>query len=179
MRKKIFSVFILSVFCFLSITSLCQAGFKLRWVEINVVLDKDGKAQITYAVRWTCQNADLHGFYFEGFVGSPVFDYENACAVDEKGNRYSLEIKKLSLKKYDIVLAEGKAFNNGEITYFFRYANDLQTSGNLTQTDSDFGRLAVFNWAPVQWDEDLEHETVIVQYPISLPLQSVSEEWQS
>ncbi|MCK4533737.1 hypothetical protein KAU39_08110, partial [bacterium] len=123
-----------------------------------------------------CQNANLHGFYFKGFVGSPVFDYENVYAVDKQGNRYPLEIKKLSSKKYDIILAGGKAFDNGEITYFFRYANDLQMSGNVTQTDSEFGRLAVFNWAPVQWDEGFQHETVTIHYPIVLPAESVSEE---
>lgn len=55
-------------------------GFSLRWVEADVVLDKDGKAQVSYAVRWKCRGANFHGFYFKGFQEDPAFDYANADA---------------------------------------------------------------------------------------------------
>ena len=44
-------------------------SFKLRWVEVDVILDKDAKAQVSYTVRWSADNGNLHGFYFEGFTG--------------------------------------------------------------------------------------------------------------
>jgi hypothetical protein len=89
-----------------------------------------------------------------------------------------LSIKPLSAKKYDVVLANGQAFHDGEITYVLRYAADLQASGNVTLTDSKTsGRLAVFNWAPVQWEDSLDHEAVKVYYPVPVePLNGMTKE---
>jgi len=151
-------------FLFKSITF--AGGFSLDWNQVLAVLDKDGKAQISYIIRWNCRNVNFHGFYFEVFQEEPFFDKVNSYAVDDKGKKYSLDIKKLSQKKYDIVLANGQAFVNGQITYFFRYNTDLQKSGNLTQTMAGEKKLAVFNWAPVQWDDSMEHQDVTVVFPI-------------
>lgn len=93
-----------------------SAGFRLKFVEVDVLRDKDAKAQISYTRQWLGDNANFHGFYFERFSGTPVFDYENAYAVDQSGKRYNLDIKKLSTRKYDIILSEGQAFNNEQIT---------------------------------------------------------------
>jgi len=49
--------------------------------------NKDGKAQVGYAVRWSARNANLHGFYFEGFQEEPVFDYDSAYAEDNTSSR--------------------------------------------------------------------------------------------
>ncbi len=61
-----------------------------------MVLDKDGKAQVSYAVRWKCRGANFHGFYFKGFQEDPAFDYANAYALDQNNTRYPLEIKRLT-----------------------------------------------------------------------------------
>lgn len=174
MKKNAFKILAALCLC-------CQAGFalaggfRMNWVESEVILDKDGKAQVSYTVRWTGTGGQLHGFYFEGFQETPVFDSAKAYAVDNAGKRYGLDIKRLSPAKYDIVLANGEAFSNGEITYFFRYACDLQASGNLTQTIADGRKLAVFNWSPVQWDDALEHEALVVRYPVELALAKVDD----
>lgn len=177
MSKKFAAILVCFILFFLAPALSFAGDFRLRWVEADVILDKDGKAQISYTVRWACRDANLHGFYFEGFTGVPYFDYKNSFAEGQDGTRYNLDIKQLSSRKFDVVLSDGRAFNNGEITYFLRLSTDLQESGNLTQTDSKFGRLAVFNWAPVQWNERLEHETVTVHYPIEVPFESVSKEF--
>jgi len=167
MKKNAFKI--LAALCLCCQAGLALAGgFRMNWVESEVILDKDGKAQVSYTVRWTGTGGQLHGFYFEGFQETPVFDSAKAYAVDNAGRRYGLDIKRLSSTKYDIVLANGEAFSNGEITYFFRYACDLQASGNLTQTIADGRKLAVFNWSPVQWDDALEHEALVVRYPVEL-----------
>lgn len=145
------------------------AGFKMDWVESEVVLDRVGGAMISYAVRWTAAGEPLHGFDFEGFQETPVFDAARAYALDAAGNRYPLEIRKVSEKKYDISLSGGRAFTDGAITYFFRYTADLEGAGLLTQTYAGEKRLAVFNWAPVQWQDPLAHQAVTVWLPVTTP----------
>jgi len=63
-------------------------GLCLKWAETDVVLDRDGRARVTYQVRWRCSDADLHGFYFEGFLENPAFDHNGAYAVDQSGQRF-------------------------------------------------------------------------------------------
>ncbi len=145
------------------------AGFKMDWVESEVTVDRDGKAQISYAVRWTVSGGPLHGFYFEGFQETPVFDMTGSYALDAAGKKYALEIVKVSEKKYDIILADGAAFNDGQITYFFRYAADLEGAGNLTQTMAGDKRMVVFNWSPVQWQDRMSHQAVTVRFPVIAP----------
>lgn len=156
------------ILALLLLPSWAGAGFDTKWVETEVVLDRDGKGQVAYAVRWSAHGRDLHGFYFEGAAETPVFDHKGAYAVDDRGGRYGLEIKHVSGNKYDIILADGQGFQGGDITYFFRYAADFQAAGTLTQTMAGDKRLAVFNWSPVQWDEPLEHMTVKVIYPFPI-----------
>ncbi|HBE88178.1 MAG TPA: hypothetical protein DDW67_03450, partial [Elusimicrobia bacterium] len=148
--------------------SFASAGYDLKWTETEVVLDRDGRGQVSYAVRWGVTGREIHAFYFEGAAEPPVFDRAGAYAVDDRGERYDLDIKHVSGRKYDIVLAGGRGFGGGDITFFFRYAADFQAGGTLTQTMAGERRLAVFNWSPVQWDEPLEHMTVKVVYPAPL-----------
>lgn len=161
---KLLRIIILSSILFLS--SYAHA-LDLRWVEVDVSLDKNGMASITYSVRYSAQGFNLHGFYFEGFSERPVFDYKNCKAIADNGKTYGLDIKRISSRKYDIVLANHE-FYRGEITYIFHYYADLAQSGNLDYTKSEYGRLAVLHWSPVQWDESLEHMTVVIHYPIEL-----------
>lgn len=172
--KKIISLLGLGLMVWLGMPATVRAeGFRLRWVETDVTLDRDGKARIAYAIRWSADGGTLHGFYFEGFQETPIIDTQSAFAVDDQNRRYALSISPLSATKYDVVLADGQAFSQGEITYFFRYLADLQASGNLTQTRAKTGLLAVFNWAPVQWAENLDHETVTVHFPVVLAGETV------
>jgi hypothetical protein len=150
------------------LAAAAAAGPHMLWNEVDVVLDRDGKAQVSYTSRWDTSGGTLHGFYFEGFQETPVFDLNNAYALDGAGNRYPLAINRLSGTKYDIILADGKAFTGGEVTYFFRYAADLEASGNVTQTMAGDKQLTVFNWAPVQWDDPLRHQALTVHFPAEI-----------
>jgi len=85
-KKTIF--FLITLIFLVSLAAPAWCGsFKMRWVEVDVVLDPDGKARVSYAVRWACRGADLHGFYFEGFAGVPRFNDLDAHAVDENGTQ--------------------------------------------------------------------------------------------
>jgi hypothetical protein len=59
MPKKIFLALIFLISSLLICSLVCRAGFRLKWVEVDVILDKDGKAQISYTIRWSCRNANL------------------------------------------------------------------------------------------------------------------------
>ncbi len=128
MSKKFAAVLVFFILSFLAPALILAGDFRLRWAEVDVVLDKDGKAQISYTLRWSCQNANLHGFYFEGFTGIPYFDYKNSFAEGQDGNRYNLDITRISSRKFDVVLSDGRAFNNGEITYFGSFLIKLKPS---------------------------------------------------
>ena len=67
--KKIKCFIILNVFLLFLLISCPVFGesFKLKWVEADVTLNRNGSADVVYYVKWSCQNANLHGFYFEGF----------------------------------------------------------------------------------------------------------------
>ena len=75
----------------------------------------------------------------------------------------------MSGKKWDIVLAGGKAINSGDVVYKFSYATDLAASGHLGTIQSEqFGTLVYFDWSPVQWEASMDHYTVRVYYPIEV-----------
>ena len=139
----------------------------VRWVEVNLGLQPDGKATVVYKVRYHVRSGELHGFYFQGAAGVPHWDRDRSVAEDDAGNRYSLSITSLRDNRYDIVLAGGGAIGAGrEVTYILVYGVDLLRYGKVGLTESEFGELAYLNWAPVQWGEPLEHETVYVHYPV-------------
>jgi hypothetical protein len=118
------------------------ASFSLKWAETNVSLNKDGTAVVAYTIRWSASNANLHGFYFEGFMEEPGFDKENAFAVDDKGTKYGLQITKLSSRKYDIVLAAAQDNTSIDLAFENQKSDDVdvlvirqfttQTSGYFT-----------------------------------------------
>ncbi|MDH5742693.1 MAG: DUF2207 domain-containing protein, partial [Candidatus Aminicenantes bacterium] len=141
---------------------------KLQFVETEVVFFPDGKASVEYVVRYSVISGEFHGFYFGGFDRlTPHFDRTNASAIDSRGNTYGLDIKKVNATLYDIVLANGTGVSSGYVTYRFRFAADMFQAGYLAPTTAAEDRkLIVFNWAPTDWDQPLEHYTVKVVYPI-------------
>ena len=57
------------------------------------------------------------------------------------------------------------AWGPGEATYTFSYDADLAAAGLVAVTRPPDGPpLIVFNWSPVEWDEPLEHETLVVRF---------------
>lgn len=119
MRKKAFLIFALFVVGALRPVTAGADGFKLRWVEVDAVLDKDGKAQISYMVRWNSQSAALHGFYFEGFGGAPLFDYESAYALDQGQKRYSLRLNGFPAQNMTLSSLMARHFIMARLLMFF------------------------------------------------------------
>ncbi|MCK4940636.1 hypothetical protein KAS45_00960, partial [candidate division WOR-3 bacterium] len=152
----------------LFLIALVSLSADLRWVEVDVSLWQDGRADFVYKLRYDVLSGAMHGFYLQGISVVPYFDYENSYAVDAYGQRYDLTIKDLG-DKYDVVLARGHAFGPGEVTYVVHFGGDIAKSKNLATTASEFGELVVLHWAPPQWDEPLEHYTVSIYYPIVVP----------
>jgi len=140
----------------------------LRWVEVDVSLWQDGRADFVYKIRWNVISGSMSAFYLEGLSVEPFFDYENSYALDEYNNKHPIDIKDLGKGKYDIVLSKGKRYGPGQITFIIHFGGDPGRSRNLALTQSEFGELVVLHWAPPQWDEAMEHYTVNVYYPIKV-----------
>src|SRR5512142_1745989 len=144
----------------LGVPAAAFAQGALEWVEIDAALDAGGRATITYQVRWRTTGT-MHGFYFQGEAASPQF--QGGVAQLPGGRKVGLEIKPLEPGRWDIVLENGQAWGPGEATYVFSYQADLAAAGLVDQTTSPDGKpLVVLNWAPVQWDQPLEHETIAI-----------------
>lgn len=167
MAKKISLCIGIALLLGMAISATAGEG-RLDFVETEVILLPDGRASIEYVVRWIVTAGEFHGFYFSGFGRlTPRFDYKNAAGIDSRGNTYGLDIIKMNADKYDIVLANGAGVSSGHVTYRFRFAADMAGAGYLAPTTAGEGRqLVVFNWAPTDWDQPLEHYTVKVVYPI-------------
>ena len=163
--KKLLSVFIFLVVLGSQSWSL---NADLRSVEIDLVLRTDGKADLFYTLDWSARGGQMHGFYFEGMEGEPVFNLQRCFADLSSGVRVPLEIKKIDSHKFDVILENGKGFS-GSALYKLNYGSDLLGSGNIGDTESQTsGKLFFFDWAPVTWDEPLEHRTVRIVLPIQV-----------
>lgn len=139
------------------------AQHEVVWVEVDVGLDADGRAEVGYRARWRTSGTDMHGFYFEGTAGTPRFLGGTAELPD--GSNVPLDISAVGSGRWDIVLADDRAWGPGEATYFFRYETDLAAAGAVDVTTGPGDEpLVVFNWGPVEWDQPLEHETVTVRF---------------
>ncbi|MCX7029660.1 MAG: radical SAM protein [Spirochaetes bacterium] len=143
--------------------------------EYDVVVRPDGKAAVYESLDWTSPGG-MHGFYFEGVAGTPVFN-DDQCYADLGGNqRVGLSISKTDSDTWDIVLAGGRAFS-GSAMYFLNYGVDLASDGSIGSTTSDqYGSLFYFDWAPEQWDEPLEHRTVRVVLPVTVSSETVGQD---
>ncbi|MBN1222766.1 MAG: hypothetical protein JXB23_05925, partial [Candidatus Aminicenantes bacterium] len=162
-------ILLTGVLLFFAAASALLAGEgRLQFVETEVMLLPDGKASIEYVVRYAVVSGEFHGFYFGGLDRLvPHFDLENASAIDSRDNTYGLDIKKVRSDYYDIILEKGQGVLSGHVTYRFRFAADMSLAGYLAPTTAAGDRkLVVFNWAPTEWDQALEHYTVKVIYPI-------------
>ena len=163
----------LALACLLS--AAAWADNDLRSVEIVVMVRPDGKADVYESLAWTASGKEMHGFYFEGMAMDPFFNADQ-CYADLAGHRrVALDIKKEKIRLYDIVLAKGQGFT-GEAMYFLNYGGDMSVAGLIgTTTSADYGELFYFDWAPEQWEEPLEHRTVQVVLPITVPGEEVDQ----
>ena len=128
--KRFFFVFVAAVVLTGIAAPRASADGKLQWVEVDVSLRPDLRASVTYNVCWRSRG-NLHGFYFEGVEENPVFDTATAKAwYDSNSKSLPLSIEKMSGKKWDIILADGKAIHSGDVIYQFTYAADLGRNGN-------------------------------------------------
>ncbi|RMF83075.1 MAG: hypothetical protein D6744_05385, partial [Planctomycetota bacterium] len=142
----------------------------LKWVEVEVALDPSGKAMVQYKLRWNVQRGTMGGFYFQG-ESAAIQWHRPGCGALTAGNRqirYQLDLRDLG-DRWDVLLADGQRYGPGEITYVLTYFADYGAAGYFAKTRSpEHGDLVAFNWAPVQWDESLEHYTIYVRWPIRI-----------
>ncbi len=112
---------------FLAGAAAAFGGNDLVSAEYDVVVRPDGKAAIYERLAWR-STGGMHGFYFEGTAGTPVFNSDQ-CYADIEGNeRVGLSISKAGSDRWDIVLAGGRSFG-GQATYFLNYGVDLASDG--------------------------------------------------
>ncbi|MBM3791032.1 MAG: hypothetical protein FJW35_11890, partial [Acidobacteria bacterium] len=134
----------------------------LRWVEVQLVLDSSGRAEVTYRTRWRTPGT-MRGFYFEGETAAP--DFRGGEAELPDGSRVPLAITAVQPGRWDVVLSGERAWGPGEATYTFSYRADFAAFGLAEATRAgDGSELVVLNWSPVSWDAPLEHQTLMVTF---------------
>ena len=141
----------------------------LGFVETDVILFPDGKAIVSYTVRYNLvPGKTMLAFTMEGFDRlEPLFYTGEACVITDDNASHKIDIVYLGGGKYDIINANNQRLGGEHLTYKFRFAADLAQAGYLNRTTSDNGKkLVVFNWAPVKWDEPMDHYTVTINYPL-------------
>ncbi len=67
--------------------------------EYDVVVRPDGKAAIYESLDWT-STGGMHGFYFEGVAGTPVFNNDQCFADLEGKQRVGLSISKVGSRAW-------------------------------------------------------------------------------
>ena len=173
MRRKSIKVFLLWLLLFLlllptthvSASEIANLGF----VETDVILQPDGKAIISYTIRYNLvPGKTMLAFTMDGFERlNPVFDTDYAWVITDDNTSHAVDIIPLSGGAYDIINANEQRLGGEYLTYKIRFAADMADAGYLERTTSDEGKkLVVFNWAPVEWDEPMESYTVTVNYPL-------------
>ena len=110
MVARVLRVAALSAAWMLCLSTPVRAG-SLEWVEVDAAVLSNGDAQVTYQTRWLERAGGMHGFYFQGAVGSP--HHFAGVAELPDGSRVPLAIQRLS-DKWDIVLSDGRAWGPGE-----------------------------------------------------------------
>jgi hypothetical protein len=104
---------------------------QLSWVEVEIVVDGDGRAAVTYQVRWRTSGT-MHGFYFQGEAARPRFRGGEAALPG--GRTVPLSITPAGANRWDVVLAGGEAWGPGEAPAAF-YDADLAAAGLVAVTD--------------------------------------------
>jgi hypothetical protein len=118
----------------------------------------------------------MSGFYFQGEAFKPAWNLDRCYADLENGQRVPLDIKDLGSGRYDIILAGSKRFS-GRAYYNFNYAGDFSKAGLIGRTTSpEHGELVYFDWAPVEWDEDLEYRALRLVLPVAVGAEALSDE---
>ena len=59
---------------------------QMDWVEVQLALDGDGHAAVTYETRWRTSGT-MHGFYFQGEAATPRFRGGEAVIRRGAGDR--------------------------------------------------------------------------------------------
>jgi hypothetical protein len=178
-KKVMANILRSSLFLLLLLSFSAHAGKgEIDFVETTVDLKADGSAVVLYQVQWLVTSGEMHGFYFEGNgalkVGMAV---DQAGAVDSLGNKFRLDLRKMSGGKWDVLLANGKGVPTGQtVTYNLPFRTNFYSAGYVGETTAEDGReLVYFNWAPAQWDEagNQDHYTLKILTPYQLPDQQV------
>ncbi|MDP7423563.1 MAG: hypothetical protein QGH40_16950, partial [bacterium] len=148
----------------------------LRWVEIDCSLRPDGKAIFVYKICYLVRTGEMHGFDMMGFGHTPVFNRERSRVIGSDRRKQSLSIVNKGGGKYAIDIADQSHVGPGKAIFVIVYAADVAEAGQLAFTENEeFGPLTVFHWAPVQWDEPMEHETIHIYYPLEVPQEDIQE----
>lgn len=175
MIKK-FLVFLSVILVLLIPTAYVVASLiaNLGFVETDVILMPDGKAIVSYTIRYNLvPGKTMLAFTMEGFDRiTPVFDYDNCWVITDDNTSYGIDIDNLGGGKYDIVNSNEQRLGGNYLTYKLRFVADMAAAGYIEKTTTSDGKgLTVFDWAPVQWDEAMDHYTVSINYPLEYPQQ--------
>ena len=135
----------------------------IEWVEVQLALDAAGRAQVTYQTRWRTDGT-MHGFYFQGEAAAPRLPRRDGRAsrrqpgpaLDHRRRRRALGHR---ARRRARLGARGRRPTPS------RYEADLAAAGLVAATTAEDGtELVVLNWAPVEWDAPLGHETLAVTF---------------
>ena len=151
----------------------------LGFVETDIILFPDGDALVSYTIRYNLvKDKTKLAFTMGGFDKiTPVFDFENAWVITDDNTSYGIDIVDLGGGDYDIINADEKRLGGEYLTYKFRFTANMARAGYLAKTTSHEGHdLVVFNWAPSEWDESMDHYTVRINYPLQFSHQSATRE---
>ncbi len=134
-----------------------QVDAKMVWVEVEAALGEEGEAMVQYKIRWRVDGGTMGGFYFQGERARLRWHEPGCGALLADGSRIDLDIKDLG-NRYDILLAGGRRYGPGEITFVLTYFADYGACGYLDRTTSaEHGELVGFNWPPVQRNDCLNY----------------------
>jgi len=180
MIKKILAILTVLLALQLSVSSVNASSIaNLGFVETDVILLPDGKAIVSYTIRYNLvPGKTMLAFTMEGFDRiTPYFDYDNCWVITDDNKPHGIDITNLGGGKYDIVNSNEQRLGGEYLTYKLRFEADMAKAGYLKRTTSAEGKeLIVFDWAPVQWDEAMDNYTVTVNYPLEYPQQSGTRE---
>jgi hypothetical protein len=182
MIKKILTCFLVLFLLVLILPSASVNASEvanLGFVETDVNLLPDGDAIISYTVRYNIvPGQTMRSFTLAGFDRiTPIFDEENSWVITDDNKSYGIDINDLGGGNYKIVNADEQRLGGKYLTYKLRFLADMGAAGYLARTTSKDGiKLMVFNWAPVQWDEPMDHYTVKINYPLVFPRDSGTRE---